>query len=134
MFVRRPYLGELEIAVMESLWTFGAATAKAMHQQLGTSRNISANTVQSTMERLYKKGLLSREKVSHAYVYAPAVTRESLLAEMIDNVVGKLSGGCTEAMLSAFVDVAERADTHSLDFLERLIEKRRQFMKQNGDV
>jgi predicted transcriptional regulator len=129
MFVSRPYLGELEIAVMESLWTLGAATAKALHQQLGASRNISANTVQSTMERLYKKGLLSREKVSHAYVYTPAVTRENVLAEMIDNVVGKLSGGCTEAMLSAFVDVAERADTQSLAFLERLIEERRRSMK-----
>lgn len=130
MFMHRPHLGELEIAVMERLWTFGPATSKAMHQQVGISRNITANTVQSTMERLYKKGLLSREKVSHAYVYAPAVTRESLLANMIDNVVGKLSGGCTQAMLSAFVDIAERSDTQSLDYLERLIEEKRKVMQE----
>ncbi len=130
MFVRRPYLGELEIAVMEHLWTFGPTTSKAMHQQVGISRSITANTVQSTMERLYKKGLLSREKVSHAYVYAPSVTRESLLANMIDNVVGKLSGGCTQAMLSAFVDIAERSDAQSLDYLERLIEEKRKVMKE----
>ncbi len=125
MSVRRPYLGELEIAVLEHLWTFGAADAKAVHRLVGTSRNISLNTVQSTMERLFKKELLNREKVSHAYLYAPAVTRESLMAEMIDNVVGKLSGGSSEAMLSAFVDLAERVDARSLDRLERLIEERR---------
>lgn len=125
MFVRRPYLGELEIAVMEHLWTVEAADAKALHRQLGTPRDISVNTIQSTAERLFKKGLLSREKVSHAYVYAPAVTRENLMAEMIDNVVGKLSGGSTEAMLSTFVDLADRVEVNTLDRLEALIAERR---------
>ena len=105
MFVRRPYLGELEIAVMEHLWDVDVADAKAIHRQLGEKRNISPNTIQSTADRLYKKGLLNREKVSHAFVYSPAVTREQLMAEMIDNVVDKLSGGRTEAMLSAFVEI-----------------------------
>lgn len=129
MFVRRPYLGELEIAVMEHLWAYGATNAKAMHRLIGIPRNITPNTVQSTMERLFKKRLLTREKVSHAYVYSPAVTREGLMAEMIDNVVDKLSGGSTETMLSAFVDLAERVDAQSLDHLERLIEERRKANK-----
>lgn len=125
MFVRRPYLGELEIAVMERLWACGAADAKAVHRLVGAPRNISPNTVQSAMERLFKKGLLSREKVSHAYVYSPAVTRENLMAEMIDNVVDKLSGGSTEAMLSTFVDLADRLEEDTLDRLEELIAERR---------
>jgi len=126
MFVRRPYLGELEIAVMEHLWAIDVADAKAIHRQLGEKRNISPNTIQSTADRLYKKGLLNREKVSHAFVYSPAVTREQLMAEMIDNVVDKLSGGRTEAMLSAFVDLASRIEQNSLDRLEELIAERRQ--------
>lgn len=126
MFVRRPYLGELEIAVMEHLWDVDVADAKAIHRQLGEKRNISPNTIQSTADRLYKKGLLNREKVSHAFVYSPAVTREQLMAEMIDNVVDKLSGGRTEAMLSAFVDLASRIEQNSLDRLEELIAERRQ--------
>jgi predicted transcriptional regulator len=126
MFVRRPYLGELEIAVMEHLWAVDVADAKAIHRQVGEKRNISPNTIQSTADRLYKKGLLNREKVSHAFVYSPAVTREQLMAEMIDNVVDKLSGGRTEAMLSAFVDLASRIEQNSLDRLEELIAERRQ--------
>ena len=126
MFVRRPYLGELEIAVMEYLWSVEAADAKTAHRQLGTARNISVNTIQSTMERLYKKSLLQREKVSHAYIYSTAVTRERLMGDMIDNVVDKLSGGSTEVMLSAFVDLADRVEEDTLDRLEELIAERRQ--------
>lgn len=129
MFVRRPYLGELEIAVMEYLWSVEAVDAKAVHRQLGTPRNISLNTIQSTMERLFKKKLLSREKVSHAYIYSSAVTREKLMAEIIDNIVDKLSGGSTEAMLSTFVDLAERVEEDTLDRLEELIAERRQKRK-----
>lgn len=125
MFVRRPYLGELEIAVIEYLWSFGATDAKAVHRQLGTARGISVNTIQSTMERLFKKGLLQREKVSHAYVYTSSASREKLMAEMIDNVVDKLSGGSTEAMLSTFVDLADRVEEDTLDRLEELIAERR---------
>ena len=125
MFIRRPYLGELEIAVMEYLWSVESADAKAVHRQLGTQRGISANTVQSTMERLFKKELLQREKVSHAYVYSSAVNREKLMADLIDNVVDKFSGGSTEAMLTTFVDLAERVEEDTLDRLEELIAERR---------
>ncbi len=126
MFIRRPYLGELEIMVMEYLWANESADAKAVHRQLGIPRKISPNTIQSTLERLSKKELLNREKVSHAYVYSTAVTREKLMAEMIDNVVEKLSGGSTEAMLSTFVDLADRLEEDTLDRLEHLIAERRQ--------
>ena len=126
MFVRRPYLGELEIAVLEHLWSSGPADAKSVHREIGTSRGISANTVQSTLDRLFKKELLEREKISHAYVYSSVTSREELMADMIDNVVGKLSGGNSEAMLTAFVDLAERVEDDSLDRLEAMIAARRQ--------
>jgi Zn-dependent protease with chaperone function len=45
------------------------------------------NTVQSTLERLYKKELLHREKVSHAYIYTPKVLREELMAQAIGEVI-----------------------------------------------
>jgi predicted transcriptional regulator len=126
MFVRRPYLGELEITILEYLWSFGPADAKSVHRRIGTSRGISVNTVQSTLDRLFKKELLERKKVSHAYVYSSIISREVLMADMIDNVVDKLSGGSEEAMLTAFVDLAERVEDDSLDRLEAMIAARRQ--------
>jgi predicted transcriptional regulator len=59
-------LGELESAVLERLWSAGPEDVKAVHQAVGARRGITLNTVQSTMERLYRKGLLARDKVSHA--------------------------------------------------------------------
>ena len=78
--LKRPYLGELEIAVLEHLWSNGEFNVKGVHAALGKVRGISHNTIQSTLERLFKKKLLTRKKVSYAYVYQTAVARDELIA------------------------------------------------------
>jgi predicted transcriptional regulator len=98
---------------------------KAVHRTLGSRRGITLNTVQSTMERLFRKGLLGREKVSHAYVYSPRHTREELGALVVEEVVSRLLKGETAPVLQAFVDLAARTDEGNLDRLEQLIAARR---------
>ncbi|SRR6266508_551901 len=120
-----PRLGELETAVLEHVWAAGPSDVKAVHRSVGAPRGITLNTVQSTMERLFRKGLLSREKVSHAYVYSPRHTREELGTRMIEEVVSRLLKGEAVPVLEAFVDLAARTDEANLDRLERLIAERR---------
>ncbi|ATX80154.1 putative transcriptional regulator [Mariprofundus aestuarium] len=123
--VKRQNLGELEMAVLEHLWTSASGDAKGVHKSIGTQRGISLNTIQSTLERLFRKQLLKREKISHSYVYSPSVQRGELMTQLIDDVVKTLSGGKTDYLLSAFIDYAAREDESSLDRLEQLIAQRR---------
>ena len=125
MSLSRPYLGELELAVLEELWAHGACDAKTAHRRIGDRRGIALNTVQSTLERLYRKDLLTREKVSHAYVYAPSVQREQLMERLIEDVVETFSAGRPEPMLAAFVDLAAKVNDENLARLEQLIAERR---------
>jgi predicted transcriptional regulator len=118
-------LGDLEAAVLEHVWANGPSDVKAVHRTLGVRRKITHNTVQSTMERLFRKGLLAREKVSHAYVYSPRQTREELGARVVEEVVSRLLKGEAVPVLEAFVDLAARTDEANLDRLERLIAERR---------
>lgn len=123
--IARPYLGVLELAVLETLWGHGGRDAKSVHGEIGMRRGITLNTVQSTLERLSRKGLLRREKVSHAYLYTPALQRKELMERLIGDVVETLSGGHPEPMLAAFVDLAARVDEENLARLERLLAERR---------
>jgi predicted transcriptional regulator len=120
----RPYLGDLEIAVMEALWRQGGRDAKSLHREVGVRRGISLNTVQSALERLFRKGLLTREKVSHAFVYTPALERRALMVRLIGDLVATLSDGRPEPMLGAFVDLAAQVDFENLARLERLLAER----------
>jgi len=110
---------------MDRLWTEGPGDAKALYRTIGRPRRITLNTVQSTVERLFRKGLLGREKVSHAYVYAPSLTREEFGAKVMHGVVRDLLGGTLDPVLAAFVDLTARTGDDELARLERLVSARR---------
>lgn len=119
-----PLLGELELAVMDFLWQRGQGDVREAHRAVGARRNITSNTVQSTLKRLHDKGLARRTKVSHAFVYSPACTRAEFHSRALDQVVGGLMAGQPDAVLAAFVDLAEAAGPEQLERLEALVAAR----------
>jgi predicted transcriptional regulator len=127
--VRAPLLGELEASVMEFLWDGGEGEVKAVHGALGKRRGITLNTIQSTLKRLFEKGLLERDKVSHAHVYRPAIGREAFQRGALGQLIGRILGGESELMVSAFVDLTERAGPKHLERLEQLVAERRRALR-----
>lgn len=120
-----PALGELEIAVLEHAWSAGETSAKDAHAAIGEQRGISLNTVQSTLERLFRKELLTRTKSGHAFRYSAKIPREQLLARLIHDVIGRF-GADTSASLAAFVEAAEDFDEDALSALEAELKQRRE--------
>lgn len=114
-------LGDLEIATLEVIWARGESDARALHERFGESRGISLSTVQSTLERLHRKGLLTREKVSHAYIYAPAETRENVMARLVDEALGRFSSKKNDGLLAAFAGLTASASSETLSALEQLV-------------
>jgi predicted transcriptional regulator len=82
-----PRLGDLELAVLDHLWRVPEADVHETHAAVGKTRGISPNTVGSALERLHKKGLLGREKISHAYRYRALLNREAFRARRVVEVV-----------------------------------------------
>ena len=120
-----PELGELEISVLEHLWQRGEGDPKAVHQAIGKRRGITVNTIQSTLKRLFEKRLLERDKVSHAHVYRPRLGREEFQLAALQHLVMGVMRGQAASMISAFVDVTERAGPEHLARLEELVAERR---------
>ncbi len=119
-------LGELEVAVCNALWDAGETDVRGMHERVGIPRGIASNTIQSALERLYRKGLLRRRKVSHAFIYAPAMTRSEFATGVLDGVASALGNTGPQPLLAAFVDHAEQLDPDALDQLEALIRQARE--------
>lgn len=119
-------LGELESAVMELLWTQPEQTVNGVEERLRNSREIAHTTVLTTLDRLYQKGYLTREKEAKAFIYSPRYTREEFERTMAQEVLGALIGHSAETALSTFVDLICN-DPGGLEQLEQKIrEKRRQ--------
>lgn len=116
-------LGELEIAVLEDIWRVGQCEARDLHIRIGSKRGNSLQTIQSTLERLHRKGLLARERVSHAYVYTATKSREAVMAHLIECSLSRFSAGQGGGLMAAFAGYMSQADPDLLDELEALIER-----------
>ena len=117
-------LGALESAVIEILWTKPGLTVVDVEARLRRKREIAHTTVLTTLDRMHRKGYLTREKQGKAFVYSPAYSREEFERAMAQEVLGALIDDFTKPALSAFVDLVAE-DAGALDELEELIRAKR---------
>ncbi len=69
-----PTLGPLEVSVMDVLWKRSEGNVHDVAQQLG--RPLAYTTVMTTLDRLFKKGLLNRRKSERAFFYSARFTHQ----------------------------------------------------------
>lgn len=114
---------------MESLWTRPQQTVIEVEERLREKRDIAHTTVLTTLDRMYRKGYLTREKHAKAFVYSPRYTRNEFERIMTQEVLGALLGHSTETAVSTFVDLIGN-DPGALDQLEAKIREKRQGAKK----
>lgn len=118
-------LGELEQKVMAELWAAGdgALSVREVSRRLGA--RLAYTTVMTTLDRLYKKGLLAREKDGVAFRYRARIDRDEYHRGVVRHAVSGLLSRSAEPVLAGFLDAAESIDEAHLARLERLIAERR---------
>jgi predicted transcriptional regulator len=118
-------LGPLEEEVMGLVWSLGTATARELFAQQVEPGERAYTTLMTTLDRLFKKGLLHREKEGLAWRYSAALRREELSQRRVDALATRILAQHGDAGLAAFVDAAAAAEGPLLDRLEELIRARR---------
>lgn len=119
-------LGPLELSVMEVVWQTGACNVRDVVQQL--DRDLAYTTVMTTMDRLYKKGLLDRTKCDRAFIYSERISKDAWERQRTDDLLaGFLTGTqpSRELLLSCLVDAVGEHDPDLLDQLEEKIQSKR---------
>lgn len=112
---------------MELLWRSGALAVRDVVKQLGAT--LAYTTIMTTLDRLYKKGLLAREKDGNAYLYRASLTRDDFHRRVAEQTVASLLAKSHDPVLAGFVDAAVTSDARNLARLERLIAERRRGKK-----
>lgn len=114
-------LGELEARVLATLWDTGELSTPEVFQRVGKPRNLAYTTILTVLQRLYRKGLVSRQDKGKAHAYRAALSREQF-AERRGEVLASAMVGLGNAGLSAFLAEANRLDPDFLAMLRRQLE------------
>lgn len=121
--------GPLELSVLEVLWSrSGALNVRALQRDFP---DVAYTTLMTTLDRLYKKSILSRRKSGRAFYYEPRWNREEVNSNLASAIFIKLLGGYAGArlLLSTFVDAVGQRDELLLNELEELLQRRRAEMR-----
>jgi predicted transcriptional regulator len=125
--------GVLERDVMDVLWREADLAVRDVQARL--PRQVAYTTVMTTLDRLFKKGVLLRRQSGRAFLYSAAVTRAQLQAQIAGRVLtGLLQSGNSAAgpVLSNLVESvgSQEGGADLLQALEQMVrDKRRQLKK-----
>ena len=126
-------LGQLEYSLMQILWARSECNVRDVAREL--DRPLAYTTVMTTLERLYKKGLLDRRMPERAFVYSARMSREAWEIQWAENVVANFFAGphpSRELLVSSFLEAVGEHDAALLDELEKKIRTKRKELLQRG--
>jgi len=96
----RPVLGNQELLLLNYLAEHGPLSVGEAAESFGKAHGLARTTVLTMMERLRKKGRLTREKVEGIYRYRPALPRDELQRGLVDEFFRKALGGSLAPVVS----------------------------------
>lgn len=122
-------LGPLETKVLELLWETGRALS--VRHVLAAFPRLAYTTLMTTLDRLYRKGLLIRRRRGRAFVYEPRCSREQMLSKLASSQLSDLlaASDARSAILSTLVHCVGREDAALLDELDALVQAERARLK-----
>lgn len=102
-------LTQMELQFMDVLWQQkGSSSVQQVQDTLAANgTELAYTTVQTVLNTLEKKGKVSRELDGRAYVYLPAITKESILKQAVRDLADRMFGGSSEDLVMSLIQTRE---------------------------
>ena len=99
-----PRLSKLELIIMEALWTKGQSSVREIHETFPARNRLTYSSVQTMVYRLEAKKAVRRvKKISNAFIFEAAVSREAAERKLIHDFLG-LFGGRTRPIIAHLIE------------------------------
>jgi predicted transcriptional regulator len=115
---------------MDSLWK-GDEPKSVRDVALHLNGPWAYTTLMTTLDRLFKKNLATREPRGRAFVYRPSVSRTDLGVRALKSAISDIHAGerTKELAIAALVDALESHDPEWLDSLDRLVKEKKRALR-----
>lgn len=118
---RQSSIGRQELEVLRFIAENPGVTVTEVAEAVGEPKGLHRNTVLNVMERLRKKGHLTRKKIQGLFRYSSAKPREELLGGLVDDFVDNALGGSVMPLVEFLTRRAPLTDDQAEE-LRRLVD------------
>jgi predicted transcriptional regulator len=120
-----PIIGELQMQIMSVVWRLGGGTVEQVRTGLPPRYRGAYNTVQTVLNRLAERGLLSRHKVGNAIEYRPRLSESDYLSRSISQTLAAASMDARQAALAQLFGRLDEDELKDLQQLAREMSRKR---------
>jgi BlaI family transcriptional regulator, penicillinase repressor len=102
-----PRLSNLEMRIMEALWTSGELSTREIHETFPAKNRPAYTTVQTMVHRLEAKKALRRvKKIATAFIFEAAIPRDAARRRLIDDFLA-VFGGETQPIMTHLIEAGK---------------------------
>lgn len=98
-----PSLGEQEMEILKYVDAHSPISVRDVAQHFEIEKKLARTTILTVMERLRKKGFLSRSQLNGVFKYTSKIETETLLTNRISDFVEKTLGGSVGPLFNYFI-------------------------------
>jgi len=114
-----PALTGPELDVMRALWREGELGAREVHEAVGEGFDWAYSTTRTTLERMVRKGLVTKRAFHGLYLYGAAISRARGLAGLVREFAARVLESDPAPVVSLFaergaLDEEEIAELHAI--------------------
>jgi predicted transcriptional regulator len=120
-----PLSGELELPLMEILWTKGSMKGRDLYEEIRATKRIAYTTALTVLGRLSKKGFIRKDRESGTILFIPAVSRDAYRSALTGDLLRRAFEVSPDLAVSAFTDIFSEMEGNEMTRLEKLIAKKR---------
>src|SRR6476660_2549558 len=120
--MEQPSLGEQELEVWRFIAQHAPVTGRAVVEQFAHERGLARTTVLTVIERLRKKGYLTRRRREGVFHYSPRVPAAEVVQGLVRQFVEKTLAGSVSPLV-AYLGRARKLSDQELAELQRLVEE-----------
>jgi predicted transcriptional regulator len=110
-----------ELSVLKVLWARGPLTAKAITQAIypdGAESEFAA--VHSFLQRLERKGLVTRDRSAFVHVFSATASRADVLGQELETLVERLGGDSIAPLILRLIDQKRLSRDEAAEIRRRL--------------
>jgi len=90
----------LELLCLKALWTLQEGNVKDVQKIVTETRPLAYTTIMTVLERLLRKGKLTRRKVGRAFIYTPTAGRDEMRKTAVRELLESFFDGSEDQLWS----------------------------------
>ena len=115
-------LGDLQLRILQSLWTRPDASVADVHAELKPERDLAYTTIATMLRKMEARGLVTHREEGRSFLYRAKVAADDVSRSVGNHLVERLFEGSLAGAVHHLLNTRE-VSRAELDELEKLIKE-----------